>query len=105
MSGNMGGQFMVRRVHGLLGIIPVGVFFLMHMFLNSRAGQSPEAYQWVPNTLDQIPFLPFVEIFGIILPLLFHAILGVYIALRLSKYDGPSALRSKYGNFAYVMQR
>jgi succinate dehydrogenase / fumarate reductase cytochrome b subunit len=95
---------MLRRIHGLLGIIPVGVFFLMHMFLNSRAAQSPEAYQWVPDTLDQIPFLPIIEIGGIILPILAHAVLGVVIMLK-GDYGGPSGLRSKYGNIAYLWQR
>jgi len=96
--------FMLRRLNSLLGIFPVGVFFLAHMFLNSRAGQGPAQYQWVPDTLDQVPFLIVVEVFGILLPILAHAVLGVLIALR-ADYHLPRATRGWYGNFAFQAQR
>jgi len=105
MSGSLQQrQFLIRRIHSLLGIIPVGVFFLIHMFLNARAAQSPEQYQWVPDTLDQVPFIWAIEIFGILVPIFFHALLGLVI-VRLGDFGGPAALRSKYGNIAYLLQR
>jgi len=96
--------FMLKRLNSLLGIFPVGVFFLAHMFLNSRASQSAESYQWVPDTLDQVPFLIVVEVFGILLPILLHAVLGVMIALR-AHYHLPRATRGWYGNAAFLLQR
>jgi succinate dehydrogenase / fumarate reductase cytochrome b subunit len=96
--------FLIRRTHSILGLIPFGVFFLMHMFLNSRAAQSPEQYQWVPDTLDQVPYLWAIEIFGLLLPMLAHAVLGVWIALS-GDYGGPAKVRSFGGNIAYIIQR
>ena len=96
--------FLLRRLHSLSGIIPVGAFFLMHMFLNSRAAQSPQQYQWVPDTLDQIPYLIYIEIGGILLPILFHAVLGVIIATK----GEPNVTRPKHGwaeNWGYTFQR
>ncbi|MDQ3023264.1 MAG: hypothetical protein M3R04_02585 [bacterium] len=96
--------FMLRRLNSLLGIIPVGAFFVVHMLFNSRAGQGPEQYQWVPDTLDQIPFLIVLEVFGILLPILAHAVLGVWISTR-ADYHLPKATRSWYGNAAFMLQR
>jgi succinate dehydrogenase / fumarate reductase cytochrome b subunit len=96
--------FLIRRLHSLLGVVPIGLFFLMHMFLNSRAAQSPQQYQWVPDTLDQVPYLWAIEIFGILVPILFHAVLGVLIALQ-SDYGGPTKVRSFGANMAYIFQR
>jgi succinate dehydrogenase / fumarate reductase cytochrome b subunit len=96
--------FLIRRTHSILGLIPFGGFFLMHMFLNSRTAQSPEQYQWVPDTLDQIPYLWAIEIFGLLLPMLAHAVLGVWIAVS-GDYGGPSKVRSFAGNIGYIVQR
>ena len=96
--------FFLRRLHSLLGIIPVGVFFMLHMFLNSRAAQGPEQYQWVPDTLDQVPGLLLIELFGIIIPILFHAVLGVVIIVQGSPNSHQRSL-GFYANFAYTMQR
>lgn len=96
--------FMLRRLNSLLGIIPVGAFFLVHMAFNSRAGQGPAQYQWVPDTLDQVPFLIVIEVFGILLPILLHGVLGLWISTR-ADYHLPSAARTWYGNLAFRLQR
>jgi succinate dehydrogenase / fumarate reductase cytochrome b subunit len=96
--------FMLRRLNSLLGIVPVGAFFIVHMFFNSRAGQGPAQYQWVPDTLDQVPFLIVVELLGILLPIIIHGVLGVWISTR-ADYHLPTATRGWYGNAAFVLQR
>jgi succinate dehydrogenase / fumarate reductase cytochrome b subunit len=96
--------FLLRRLHSLLGIIPVGAFFLVHMLLNSRAAQSPEQYQWVPNTLDEVPFIWAIELFGIILPIAFHALLGALIIWQGSQNAYNPSL-GWYSNWAYLIQR
>ncbi len=96
--------FLIRRLHSLSGIIPVGAFFLVHMFLNTRAAQSPEQYQWVPDTLDEIPFIWAIEIGAIILPILFHAILGAIIVVQGEPNSQKPAL-GWYANHAYTLQR
>jgi len=96
--------FFIRRLHSLLGIIPVGAFFLVHMLLNSRAMQSQEAYQWVPNTLGQVPFIWAIEIIFILVPILFHGILGLFIVFW-GDINAHKPAMSWYENWAYVLQR
>lgn len=96
--------FLLRRLHSLSGIVPFGGFLLVHMLLNSRAAQGAAAYQWVPDTLDQIPYLWAVEIFGLLLPMLFHAALGVVIALN-ADYTGPAKMRSNAEHWGFIFQR
>lgn len=96
--------FFIRRLHSLLGIIPVGAFFLVHMLLNSRAMQSPEAYQWVPDTLEQVPYIWAIEILFILLPIAFHAILGAFI-IYWGDINAQRPALGWYGNWAYVLQR
>jgi len=95
---------MLKRLNSLLGIVPIGAFFFVHMFFNSRAGQGPQQYQWVPDTLDQVPFLILVELGLILFPILLHAVLGVWISTR-ADYHLPSATRGWYGNAAFLLQR
>jgi succinate dehydrogenase / fumarate reductase cytochrome b subunit len=96
--------FFLRRLHSLLGIIPFGGFLLLHLFLNSRTAQGTAQYQWVPDTLDQIPFLWAIEIFGLLLPMLTHAGLGVMIAL-MADYGGPAKMRSYWEHWGFIFQR
>lgn len=96
--------FIIRRLHSLLGIVPIGAFFLVHMLLNSRAAQSPEQYQWVPDTLDQIPFIWVVELGLIILPIVFHALLGAVIIWQ-GDFAPPRPALSWYASWAYLLQR
>ena len=96
--------FIIKRLHSLLGIVPIGAFFLVHMLLNSRAFQGRAQYQWVPDTLDQVPFIWAIELFVILLPIVFHALLGAWIV-----WEGdllpPKPAMAWYSNIAYLLQR
>ncbi len=72
--------FTLRRLHSLTGVVPVGVFLLEHFFTNSKALQGAAAYNGAVAFLQGIPYLYLVEFFGIAVPILFHAALGVWIA-------------------------
>lgn len=72
--------FTLRRLHSLTGVLPVGVFLLEHFFTNSKALQGAEAYNGAIEFLQALPYLYLIEIFGIAVPILFHAVLGVWIA-------------------------
>lgn len=71
--------FTLRRLHSLTGVIPVGVFLAEHFFTNSFALQGAQSYNDKVGFLQSIPYLYLVELFGIALPLVFHAALGVWI--------------------------
>ncbi len=103
MTGESYGQFYLRRLHSLLGIFPIGVFLCEHVFTNSLAFfYGPERYNQAVLFLQNLPFVLFLEVFFIGLPILIHAVLGIYIWWR-----GESNPR-EYGylrNWLYFLQR
>ncbi|MBB6452033.1 succinate dehydrogenase / fumarate reductase cytochrome b subunit [Salirhabdus euzebyi] len=95
-------EFFNRRLHSLLGVIPVGVFLIQHLVVNQFATKSPEAFNKAAQFMENLPFRYFLEIFVIALPLLFHAIYGVYIAFTARNNV------SRYGffrNWMFYLQR
>lgn len=73
-------EFFYRRLHSLLGVIPVGIFLTQHLVVNHFATKGPEAFNKAAHFMEELPFRYVLEIFIIFLPLLFHAIYGLYIA-------------------------
>lgn len=95
-------HFLLRRLHSLLGIIPVGAFLIFHMWENAKAFQGAEVYNESIRSINAMPFVWALEIFGIFLPLYFHAIYGIFIALD-AKYN---VTNYGYGrNWAFFFQR
>ncbi|MBS7345648.1 MAG: succinate dehydrogenase cytochrome b558 subunit [Caryophanon sp.] len=75
-------EFLWRRLHSLLGVIPVGLFLVFHLSLNFTATGGSEAYNDATGMMELIPhwLLLVVEWVVIYIPLMFHAFYGVYIA-------------------------
>lgn len=73
-------NFLLRRLHSLSGIAPIGLFLCFHLFANSTAIFSAENYNIIINFLRSIPFLEYVEWIALFGPIAFHAIYGVIIA-------------------------
>ncbi|WP_066194549.1 MULTISPECIES: succinate dehydrogenase cytochrome b558 subunit [Gracilibacillus] len=74
-------EFFYRRLHSLLGVVPIGIFLLQHLTVNHFAAYSPESFNKAAHFMESLPFRYALEIFVIFLPILFHAVLGVYIVL------------------------
>ena len=73
-------HFVLRRLHSLLGLLPVGAFLIFHLWENSQSRLGAEHYNRdVVGALQGMNYLPLLEIFLIALPLLFHAGYGVLI--------------------------
>ena len=102
LRAGQGHSFFWRRLHSLSGIVPVGVFLLEHFISNAFATNGPHAYADQVKFLTGLPFLIFLEVFGIYLPLLYHSLYGFYIWFR-----GDSNVSSYplHGNFMYSAQR
>jgi succinate dehydrogenase / fumarate reductase cytochrome b subunit len=66
-----------RRWHSLTGIVPLGVFLVLHTLTCASLLRSDAAFQ---STLLRVPM--FLELFGIVLPLVYHGGYGVMIAWR-----------------------
>jgi len=96
------GSFWARRLHSLSGVIPIGAFLLEHLFSNSFSARGPEAYNQMVHTLSTLPYVLWLEIFVIFLPILFHAVYGTWIAFQAK----PNLVRYPFArNWMFVLQR
>jgi succinate dehydrogenase / fumarate reductase cytochrome b subunit len=69
--------FLFRRLHSLTGVLPIGVFVIEHLITNSQIMFGAHEYEKDVKFILGLPALLMMEIFGIWLPLAFHACLGV----------------------------
>ena len=102
LRAGQGTSFVLRRLHSLSGIVPVGAFLVEHFLSNAFATNGPQAYGNQVKFLTGLPFTHLLEIFGIYIPLLYHALYGFYVW-----YRGESNL-AEYpwiGNRMYTAQR
>jgi succinate dehydrogenase / fumarate reductase cytochrome b subunit len=75
-------SYLLRKLHSLAGILPVGAFLAEHFWSNSAALVSAEKYNQVSADLQTIQFRLFVEWVAIFLPILYHGCYGAYIWWR-----------------------
>lgn len=100
MKGN---SYYPRKIHSLLGVIPLGLFIIEHALTNFLAYQDgPEGFNRGVKFLNDLPLVIFLEIFGIFLPLLYHGIYGLYMAYQ-SNWNNDRFQYSR--NWAFTMQR
>lgn len=95
-------EYLSRRIHSLLGVVPIGLFVVQHLLVNHFVVYGKESFNKAANFMADLPFVILLEIFVIYLPILFHAILGVYIV-----FVAKSNVRS-YGffrNWMFMLQR
>ncbi len=94
--------FLMRKLHQLTGIVPLGAFFFVHMFTNSKSMSGDKVFNDAVGDIHHIPYLVFVEIFGIFLPLVFHSVYGIFISMEAR----PNSINYGYGrNWFYLFQR
>ncbi|KZE64505.1 succinate dehydrogenase [Fictibacillus phosphorivorans] len=90
-------DFINRRIHSLLGVIPIGLFLVQHLVVNHFATRDAEAFNKAAHFMESLPFRIFLETFVIYLPLLFHAVFGLYITFQAKNNV------SRYGYFRNAM--
>ncbi|MFL0498294.1 succinate dehydrogenase cytochrome b558 subunit [Priestia megaterium] len=73
-------EFVSRKIHSLLGVIPIGLFLIEHLVVNQFATKGEESFNQAAHFMESLPFRYALEIFLIFLPILFHATYGLYIA-------------------------
>ena len=109
-------HFLLRRLHSLTGIVPVGVFLIMHLTtnstiawggLNSRAhadgwlNRAIATFQHEVEFINNMPLLLLIEV-TLWVSIAFHSILGVYYAMT----GSPNNANYRYGgNVRYTLQR
>lgn len=97
-----GYSFLLRRLHSLSGIIPVGLFLIEHFVSNAFATKGAAAYTKQVELLTSFPFVVGLELFGIWLPILYHSLYGFYIWYRGETNVGEYPWS---GNWMYTSQR
>ncbi len=94
-------DFLIRRLHSLSGLVPVGAFMCVHLLTNASIMAGAQTYQ---NAVFQIhslgPALVPVEWAFIFLPILFHGVVGMII-IRGGSVNGYNTS----GNLRYTLQR
>ena len=94
--------FTLRRLQSLTGVVPVGVFLLEHWFTNAFALGGAAAYNEKVEFLRSLPYLFLLEIFGIFLPIAFHAVIGSWIFWEAKFNNRALPLRQ---NVLFTLQR
>lgn len=112
-------HFLLRRLHSLTGVVPIGVFLLNHLLTNSslvwgklglrgegeRLGIQDGGARYFQNEVtwinEQVPHLFLIEV-TLWASIAFHSILGIYYA-KTGKFNND---RYGYqGNWRYRLQR
>lgn len=94
--------FVLRKLHQLSGIVPLGLFLLEHFYTNSKALSGAAEFNKAVHDLQSIPYIIFVEIGGIFIPLIYHAVYGLVITVEAR----PNNLAYPYPrNWFYLVQR
>ena len=92
----------LRKLHSFAGVFPLGIFLCFHMCVNYSANWGTTPYDTMGSFMAHMPYKVVLETFVIFLPLLFHALYGVYISLTSS----VTVKRYRYfRNWCYVLQR
>ena len=102
MAIQLSRTFVLRKLHQLSGIVPLGLFLLEHFYTNSKALDGAAHFNDAVKDLQAIPYILFVEIGGIFIPLIYHAVYGLVITIEAR----PNNLNYPYPrNWFYLIQR
>lgn len=96
-------EFLIRRLHSLSGLIPVGAYMTVHLLVNASILNGPGSFQTNVNQIHSLGMvLPVVEWGFIFLPLLFHMLVGIWI-IRTGKSNTDQY--RFVSNWRYTLQR
>ena len=102
MAIRLSRTFILRKLHQLSGIVPLGLFLLEHFYTNSKSLSGAGDFNKAVMDLQSIPYILFVEIGGIFIPLIYHAVYGLVITMEAR----PNNLAYPYSrNWFYLIQR
>ena len=95
-------HFLIRKIHSLTGLLPIGFFLAFHLYENAYIFSGPKAWDKGTSWILKMPLVGFIEISVLAIPILFHGIYGLWIY-----YTGQSNIdiyKTKY-NYGYFIQR
>jgi succinate dehydrogenase / fumarate reductase cytochrome b subunit len=95
-------HWILRRLHSLTGLVPIGAFLFFHIFENSYVTHGGDAWWKESEFTRNLPFQMIVEAILLWIPISYHAVYGVVITMTAD----PNV--SNYGyerNLQYTLQR
>ncbi|MAI70414.1 MAG: succinate dehydrogenase [Rhodopirellula sp.] len=96
-------EFLIRRIHSLLGIVPLGLYMTVHLATNASLLNGTETFQRAVFLIHSPgKLLPLIEWGLIFTPLIFHAVIGIWIAKSGKSNSSQYQFRS---NKRYTWQR
>ena len=105
MSVSPSRGFLLKRLHSLSGVLPIGYYLVQHLVLNFASQlDHGNAFNRVVGTFEALPgpALLAIEIVVLAIPILYHSGYGVYVMLQ----GRAEPMRYTYGrNWMYVLQR
>lgn len=105
MAIRLSRTFVLRKLHQLSGIVPLGAFLLEHLYTNSKGAHptlGAEQFNKAVADLQAIPYILLIETAFIFIPLLYHALYGLVITWE----SRPNNLHYPYPrNWFYTIQR
>ena len=90
----------LRRAFALSGIVPIGVFLVLHLWTSAALLQSRDVYDAQLAAVNGLSILFVLELVLVFAPLAFHALYGLHLAFRPD--DGPRTYASPR---MFVLQR
>ena len=95
-------HWILRRLHSLTGIIPIGAFLFFHIFENSYVTHGAEVWWRESEFTRTLPFEFFIEALLLWIPISYHAVYGIVITVTAEPNVDAYALER---NLQYTLQR
>ncbi|HLX37603.1 MAG TPA: succinate dehydrogenase [Candidatus Binataceae bacterium] len=95
-------HWLLRRLHSLSGIIPIGGFLFFHIFENSYVVHGAATWWKESEFTRTLPFEVVIEALMLWIPISYHAIYGLVITVT----SAPNVMEYDYErNTQYTLQR
>ncbi|MBF0286235.1 MAG: succinate dehydrogenase [SAR324 cluster bacterium] len=103
----MGSDFLLRRIHSITGIVPVGLFLIYHLYTQLYLHHGAEVYNQQVNGYYDSPLAILALVIFVYIPLIFHSVYGLKISSSLAN---PSEIKATqeykyFSNLLYWLQR
>jgi succinate dehydrogenase / fumarate reductase cytochrome b subunit len=94
--------FYLRKLFSFLGVAPLGLYVLWHLWNNAYALAGAEPFNRRLQEVVQSPFYRPLVILLVYVPLLYHAVYGAFLSAKSRPNLGTMP---NYTNFKYVLRR
>ena len=95
-------HWILRRLHSLTGILPIGAFLFFHIFENSYVTHGAANWWKESEFTRNLPFQVIIEAVALWIPISYHAIYGVVITMTAEPNVDAYPLER---NLQYTLQR